>query len=147
MCVLHFFTIPWEVVLFGSHFQMVLRNLTTNEMVNVHRYSHFWKEVEVDPHSLGPHSNPHQKYKARDFHNPFDKGSAWLNFLDFFYYRNRGSTLEEAKAIGQPTAVRPACAPCCAQHGTSKCNANAQAGAGAKTKGEYEMVSVQEDRV
>lgn len=74
----HVMTIPWLWLLGGYHTRLILRNLTTNEVMNMNRYDHFWV------------TNEHHGHAHREFMNPFDKGSAWNNVLDFFWWRTRG---------------------------------------------------------
>jgi len=73
--IAHFVTIPWVICLTSYHVRLIAKNLTTNEVMNMYRYEHFWV--------VSGENN------QRTFHNPFDKGSAWLNILDFFWYRQR----------------------------------------------------------
>lgn len=56
----------------------IFRNLTTNEKINMKRYQHFWEMAER------PSGETYWK-----FTNPFDKGSLWLNWLDFWWMRTR----------------------------------------------------------
>lgn len=68
--------------------RLVNRNLTTNEVVNLYRYDHFWVQVEPsqENHNGGGNS---RTVAAKDFFNPFDKGSWWKNQLDFWWWRTR----------------------------------------------------------
>lgn len=76
--IIHLLTIPWVLMLIVHQCRLIAMNLTTNEMLNLHRYEHFW-EISEDGclRSLG------------NFHNPFDKGSWWKNTLDFWWRRRR----------------------------------------------------------
>lgn len=59
-----------------SQISGILSNLTTNERINLHRYKHFWVNELSGQADSG-------------FVNPFDKGSAWLNWMDFWWLRRR----------------------------------------------------------
>jgi ankyrin repeat protein len=91
-------TFPWVMCLLTQHLRGVALNLTTNEMINMHRYEHFWiHKVDREGHS------------TKRFHNPFNKGSVIHNFLDFFWLRARSE-------VARPT---PACdKACCKGKGT-----------------------------
>merc|ERR1719161_333106 len=71
--LVHTFTIPWIVVLTLHQLRLVATNMTTNEMINLNRYDHFWV--------MSGH--------GRRLQNPFDKGGVPRNCLDFWWYRNR----------------------------------------------------------
>ncbi|CAD7958951.1 unnamed protein product [Amoebophrya sp. A25] len=77
---LHCLTIPWVCCLTSYHLRLVARNLTTNEVINLNRYAHFW--------TTGTDANGAPK---REFTNPWDKGGAQANCLDFWWWRTRGS--------------------------------------------------------
>merc|ERR1719401_578023 len=79
VCFIHFFTMPMVLMLTLQHLRMVGMNLTTNEMINLSRYEHFWEEVEGD----GPGG------KKRVFRNPFHKGACHRNCIDFWWNRRR----------------------------------------------------------
>jgi len=70
---LHIITIPWVCLLTGAQLRMVAVNLSTNEMMNMHRYEHFWQESD----------------KGRRNINPFDKGGIIKNCWDFWCGRKR----------------------------------------------------------
>jgi len=73
--ILHLFTLPGVVMLVVHQLRLVATNMTTNEMINAHRYSHFW---ETKPNS-----------KQKVFSNPFNKGGALSNCIDFWWSRRR----------------------------------------------------------
>ena len=52
--------------LFLYHSKLITKNLTTNEEVNIDRYSYFKSERNLPD-------------------NPFNKGTAWANFLDSIF--------------------------------------------------------------
>jgi len=74
----------------GYQITGVLFNLTTNERINKKRYAHFWKTVEM------PNGDT-----RLSFTNPFDKGSLWLNVVDFWWTGTRGQ-----KSLKQATSFR-----------------------------------------
>jgi hypothetical protein len=78
-------TFPWILCLISQHLRGIAVNLTTNEMINMHRYDHFWVSKV---HSSGRQS--------RQFVNPFNKGSVVANFLDFWWLRARSQAVEQA---------------------------------------------------
>lgn len=78
MAIVHCFTGPGILMLFLSQLRLVIVNMTTNEMINSYRYSHFWQEIELGG------------AKKKVFHNPFNKGSGWANCIDFWWNRKRG---------------------------------------------------------
>jgi len=71
----HFLTAPFVLMLVLHQSRLVGMNLTTNEMLNVQRYEHFWIYV------------PGQM--MRQYRNPFNKGNVWKNCLDFWWTRER----------------------------------------------------------
>lgn len=78
-------TAPWVAMLCFHQSRLILMNLTTNEMMNMQRYEHFWISTLVGP-------NHYQK----QFVNPFHKGSAWKNCLDFWVTKNRSKMVAVA---------------------------------------------------
>jgi hypothetical protein len=88
---LHCATILWVSALSGQQLQLVWRNLTTNEYMNMHRYNHFkiFKDASCQEH-VG-------------YHNPFDKGHPYLNCLDFWWYQKRSCRFVPCRC--------PVCAP------------------------------------
>merc|ERR1712110_1359215 len=87
----HITTIPMIGCLLAQHLNMIFRNLTTNEMINMGRYDHFWI-----------HITSANGVSRRVFHNPFDKGGLAANWLDFWWTRKRGE-------------FGPDRTPCCAE--------------------------------
>merc|ERR1712070_785261 len=63
MMVLQGFTTPGILCLGGNQLRMIAVNLTTNEMLNMRRYEHFWEERD------------NGGLKQKVFSNPFNKGS------------------------------------------------------------------------
>mmetsp|Transcript_32283 Transcript_32283/g.77097 ORF Transcript_32283/g.77097 Transcript_32283/m.77097 type:complete len:607 (-) Transcript_32283:109-1929(-) len=82
--LVHCITAPWVFMLTLHQARLVMMNLTTNEMMNMHRYEHFWVTRQVVP-----------GHAHKSFQNPFHKGSAWANCLDFWWYRQRGHAVEQ----------------------------------------------------
>jgi len=74
---LHVMTAPMVTMLALNQLKLIWVNLTTNEMLNSYRYGHFWEEVERDG------------AKKKVFKNPFHKGNAVRNCLDFWWTRRR----------------------------------------------------------
>merc|ERR1711959_243718 len=71
--MIHCGTIPWVSVLTLHQLRLVGINMTTNEMINLNRYDHFWVQTG----------------KGKTLQNPFDKGGIARNCLDFWWYQNR----------------------------------------------------------
>jgi hypothetical protein len=71
-------TCPWICMLIFHQVRLILQNLTMNEMINMPRYEHFWVTTQVSP----------GKYQ-KIFRNPFDKGGAFKNWMDFWWMRQR----------------------------------------------------------
>jgi len=78
VALLHTLTAPGIVFLALNQLRLIGVNLTTNEMINVSRYRHFWEEIDTGGQ------------KKRKFKNPFNKGSAVSNCIDFWWTRRRG---------------------------------------------------------
>merc|ERR1719401_906343 len=85
-------TTPWVAMLIMHQGRLVFSNLTTNEMMNMHRYEHFWVTGMVE-------SGRMQKL----FRNPFHKGSAWANFADFWWKRQRSKVANKDKFMSPPS--------------------------------------------
>ncbi|KAJ5073012.1 palmitoyltransferase hip14 [Anaeramoeba ignava] len=62
--ILNNLILGWVIALWLQHSWFIIQNITTNEMLNRRRYSHFLKNSR--------------------FHNPFSLGSAYRNSLQFF---------------------------------------------------------------
>lgn len=71
-------TVPWILMLNLHQQKLIFNNLTTNEMMNMHRYEHFWTMTVAGPGRI-----------QKVFKNPFDKGGPWKNMLDFWWERRR----------------------------------------------------------
>lgn len=67
-------------------------NLTVNERINCGRYTHFWTTSNNGLGSAYPF-----------FMNPFDKGTLWKNFLDFWWVRKRELTTPQRPARAADT--------------------------------------------
>jgi len=81
----HCLTAPWVFMLFLHQGRLVAMNLTTNEMINAHRYPHFWVT--------------NQQLQSR-FVNPFNKGGPIANCFDFWWYRQRSQFGPQAEKAG-----------------------------------------------
>mmetsp|Transcript_91317 Transcript_91317/g.212402 ORF Transcript_91317/g.212402 Transcript_91317/m.212402 type:complete len:593 (+) Transcript_91317:50-1828(+) len=75
MGVIQILTMPFVLMLIIYQSRLVSMNLTTNEMMNMSRYEHFKVTVPGSLHKI--------------FRNPFNKGGAFSNCLDFWWYRKR----------------------------------------------------------
>lgn len=71
----HAVTAPLILCLASHQIRLVGVNLTTNEMMNVKRYAHFWDWTGDG---------------RRVFKNPFHKGTVYANCMDFWWLRRRG---------------------------------------------------------
>jgi len=91
LVILHFVTTPWVFLLTFQHLRMVSANMTTNEMMNIHRYNHFWVT------NSGP---------QKQFRNPFNKGGSFQNQLDFWWQRTRSQIKDK------PRSCNAACKGC-----------------------------------
>jgi len=78
MVCLQGFTTPGVLMLCFHQLRLIIINMTTNEMINCHRYDHFWREVQTDTGGT-----------RKMFSNPFDKGGAYANCVDFWCRRRR----------------------------------------------------------
>merc|ERR1712096_230890 len=76
LMILQGLTSPGIFFLCAQHIRMIAVNITTNEMINMSRYEHFW----VDREGLAVGG-----VRRRKFRNPFDKGGVWLNCMDFWW--------------------------------------------------------------
>lgn len=75
----HCVTAPWVFMLLMHQARMIIMNVTTNELLNIQRYDHFWVVKQIVPGHV-----------QRQFRNPFHKGGVVNNCLDFWWYQNRG---------------------------------------------------------
>lgn len=83
MMFTHCLFAPWVLMLVLHQGRLLSQNLTTNEMMNMARYEHFW-------HVRTGEAGRVQKI----WRNPFDKGGARRNCIDFFWTRRRSETVE-----------------------------------------------------
>lgn len=94
-------TLPFVLMLIIYQSRLIAMNLTTNEMMNAHRYEHFWMTAAVMPGRM-----------QKVYRNPFNKGSIFKNCLDFWWFRSRSMVV--------PMTAMPGChnAECnsCHQH-------------------------------
>eukprot|EP00927_Polykrikos_kofoidii_P059808 TRINITY_DN54930_c0_g1_i1.p1 TRINITY_DN54930_c0_g1~~TRINITY_DN54930_c0_g1_i1.p1 ORF type:complete len:583 (+),score=89.55 TRINITY_DN54930_c0_g1_i1:61-1809(+) len=99
----HCITAPWVLMLILHQGRLIIQSLTTNEMMNMPRYEHFWEMQIVGPGRM-----------TKVWRNPFNKGSVFKNCVDFWWSRNR------SEMVAQP--ARPAhhvhTGQCC--HGNHK---------------------------
>merc|ERR1712137_1534868 len=79
--IAHMFTIPWVLMLILHQFRLTMMNLTTNEMLNLHRYDHFWDFTVDDDEEFGKH--------GKTFRNPLTRVGWWRNVFDFWWARRR----------------------------------------------------------
>merc|ERR1719433_2077973 len=85
IAIIHCLTMPWIFLLVLQHLRMISSNITTNEMMNVQRYEHFWMSAPGQP---------------RRFLNPFNKGGFLRNQLDFWWLRNRSQVTKKHQSCG-----------------------------------------------
>jgi len=78
IALVHCITVPWVTVLLLHQGRMIAINITTNEVMNAHRYQHMWVQKAIQPGLM-----------HTEFRNPFDKGSPIKNCLDFWWFRRR----------------------------------------------------------
>ena len=93
---------PWLAMLVTHQLRTIALNLNTNEMMNMHRYAHFWDgpaivtgmipgnnhhHHENDDHHECDNSSHHHG-GGRKFRNPFDQGSVWKN-CKYFWLRQK----------------------------------------------------------
>jgi len=78
LAFVHTFTAPGVLFLLANQLSLIARNLTTNEMINAYRYQHFWDIQEQEGGG-----------SRKQFKNPFHKGGAVGNCLDFWWRRER----------------------------------------------------------
>jgi len=95
--LVHCITVPWVFMLVLHQGRLITMNLTTNEMMNAHRYEHMWVQKAIQPGLM-----------HREFRNPFSKGSAIKNCLDFWWFRRRSVMM----AVAPPQCH----AGCCKEH-------------------------------
>jgi len=98
-------TAPWVAVLITHQTKLIWGNMTTNEMMNLHRYEHFWKMGVM------------QGRMGRVFHNPFNKGSKVSNCLDFWFHRRR-SQMGDVKPDFSKLAQQACGSGCGHDHGS-----------------------------
>merc|ERR1712185_445776 len=122
------FTFPAVVLLAVWQLWLVTRNLTTNESENVGRYNHFWVSTVgvmdgsasrgeawiwvppclclwcwkcfLDWFLVQKVERISERWRhGQRFINPFDKGSLWLNCLDFWWTRRRAETKQDEALV------------------------------------------------
>eukprot|EP00929_Paragymnodinium_shiwhaense_P097992 TRINITY_DN59554_c0_g2_i1.p1 TRINITY_DN59554_c0_g2~~TRINITY_DN59554_c0_g2_i1.p1 ORF type:complete len:595 (-),score=56.43 TRINITY_DN59554_c0_g2_i1:139-1890(-) len=71
---LHVMSAPAILLLLVNHLYQIAINMTTNEMINVARYQHFWTDVEDGTSGK----------LTKKFRNPFHRGNSLLNCWDFW---------------------------------------------------------------
>lgn len=100
---------PWLAMLVTHQIRTIALNLNTNEMMNMHRYAHFWDgpafvtamiannsndagedHHECDDSSHHHHHGEQHRGGGRKFRNPFDQGSVWKNCKYFWLRKNSG---------------------------------------------------------
>lgn len=87
--LIHVVVIPWLTILLGSQLRSIAINMNTNELMNMHRYAHFWEgpmNVFASTHQHVDGENC--RAPQRRFRNPFDKGGMVANCMHFWCRRN-----------------------------------------------------------
>ena len=114
--LVHVLVIPWLSILLGSQFRSIAINMNTNELMNMHRYAHFWEgplNVFAQPaapetdHVHGEHchhSSHSAKPQERRFKNPFDKGGVGANCMHF-WIRRKGNSYQRIDEIEMAAVV------------------------------------------
>jgi len=82
-------TCPWVLMLIIHQLRLVIMNLTTNEVMNMHRYDHFWAMKMVEPGRM-----------QKQFRNPFNKGGGLGNCLDFWWHKRRSVQVSQPETSG-----------------------------------------------
>jgi len=100
--VVQVFTIPFVLMLIVYQSRLVSMNLTTNEAMNAQRYEHFWVTAAVAPGRM-----------QKMYRNPFNKGGALKNCLDFWWFRSRSTVVDMPK---KPTCHSASCHSCQHHH-------------------------------
>lgn len=90
IALIHLLTAPWVLMLLIHQARSIFMNLTTNEMMNLHRYEHFWVTTGGWPGAA-----------QRAYQNPFHKGSRLGNFMDFFWHRRRSEMVPQPPPVVQ----------------------------------------------
>jgi ankyrin repeat protein len=81
--IIHIMVVPWLGILCFMQFRSIALNLNTNEMINMHRYAHFWEHQESSSQECGG-----GKPCKKKFVNPFDQGGLVENCKYFWF--NKG---------------------------------------------------------
>jgi hypothetical protein len=95
--IVQIITAPWVFMLVLHQGRLIAMNLTTNEMMNMHRYEHFWSAVQLAPGRT-----------QKMFRNPFNKGNYLKNCLDFWWSRGRSDR--------GPASATSGCKGCASGH-------------------------------
>lgn len=89
--VVYLFVLPWLTILLGAQLRSIAINMNTNELMNMHRYAHFWEgPLNVIAHNhehTGPCNHGDSHSGGRRFKNPFDKGGIVANCMYFWFRR------------------------------------------------------------
>eukprot|EP00747_Dinoflagellata_sp_TGD_P212354 gnl/TRDRNA2_/TRDRNA2_85451_c0_seq4.p1 gnl/TRDRNA2_/TRDRNA2_85451_c0~~gnl/TRDRNA2_/TRDRNA2_85451_c0_seq4.p1 ORF type:complete len:639 (-),score=116.20 gnl/TRDRNA2_/TRDRNA2_85451_c0_seq4:41-1921(-) len=104
----HCLTCPWVLMLMVHQGRLISMNLTTNEMLNAGRYEHFWTTVPKGGNTV-----------VREYRNPFNKGSALKNILDFWWFQKRaemGPSMSKDGGHGHSHAHGHSDKACCNHH-------------------------------
>ena len=103
--IINGFICPWLAMLTGHQLRTIALNLNTNEMMNMHRYAHFWdgpltvagiipsssSHDHHDHHECDNSSHHHHGPSGRKFRNPFDQGSVWKNCMYFWFRKGNNA--------------------------------------------------------
>ena len=96
--IIHLMVVPWLAILCFMQLRSIALNLNTNEMINMHRYSHFWEDAvssqpAQDPcgtHKHGGSCSHSSKPPGKIFKNPFDQGGFVENCKYFWFSKGKG---------------------------------------------------------
>jgi ankyrin repeat protein len=94
--IVHLLVVPWLCILLGSQIRSIAINMNTNELMNMHRYAHFWEgplqvfaQTDISNHVHGENCNHERPVPQRKFRNPFDQGGMVANCMHFWFRRTR----------------------------------------------------------
>jgi palmitoyltransferase len=100
--VINFVICPWLGLLVFYQLRSISLNINTNEMINMHRYEHFWDgpltvtgvlvpsdgvQNDNNQQPVAEHEThgPECQHNRRRFRNPFDRGSIIGNCMQFWF--------------------------------------------------------------
>lgn len=88
--IVYLVVFPWLTILLGAQIRSIAINMNTNELMNMHRYAHFWEgplNVIAHHHEHTGSCNHGDSHGGRRFKNPFDQGGIFANCMYFWFRR------------------------------------------------------------